>query len=235
MAYSDNWKSMSRIAIFFLVFITLGLAIFLALLGYMTIRSNLLSWFLLISGLIYFFGIIIVYWVRKVQFWQPRAKGDMVGEERNDWSFWFIVVGMIAMFYLPPIEYIFFTAILPRNLWMQVTGLFLIFFGSILFIWARRTLGDYYSGHVSVVEGQSLVQSGPYRFIRHPAYAGYILIAFGVTVGYSSLLGFIVIPLVLLPSVIYRLSVEDRLLAEHFGGQFEEYAERVSRLLPGLW
>lgn len=226
---------MSQLAIFFLIFITLGLAILLALLGYMTIRSNLLGWFLLVSGSIYFYGVIIVYWVRRIRFWRPRAKGNIAEEERNDWSFWFIVAGMIAIFYFPPVEYIFFTAVLPRNFWMQVTGLFLIFFGSILFIWARRTLGNCYSGHVSVVEGQPLVQSGPYRFIRHPAYAGYILIACGVAVGYSSLFGFVVIPLVLLPSVIYRLSVEDRLLAEHFGGQFKEYAERVSRLIPGLW
>lgn len=226
---------MSRYAIFFLVFITLGLAILLALLGYMTIQSNLLGWFLLISGSICFFGIIIVYWVRRIRFWRPRAKGDMVREERDDWSFWFIVVGMIAMFYLPPVEYIFFTAVLPRNFWMQITGLLLIFFGSTLFIWAHRTLGNYYSGHVSVVEGQPLVQRGPYRFVRHPAYAGYLLIALGVAFGYSSLAGFVVIPALLLPSVIYRLSVEDKILAEHFGMQFKEYAGKVARLIPGIW
>lgn len=54
---------MNRFAVFFLVFITLGLAILLALLGAATIRSNLLGWFLLVTGLIYFFGVIIVYWI----------------------------------------------------------------------------------------------------------------------------------------------------------------------------
>lgn len=226
---------MGQLAIFFLIFITLGLAILLALLGYMTIRSNLLGWFLLVSGAVYFFGVVIVYWMRGIRFWRPRAKGNMVREERNDWSFWFIVAGMVAIFYLPPVEYVLLSTVLPRNFWMQITGLFLIFFGSILFIWARRTLGNWYSGHVSVVEGQPLVQSGPYCFIRHPAYAGYILIACGVAVGYSSLLGFVVIPLILLPSVIYRLSVEDRLLAEHFGEEYRQYAKKVARLIPRIW
>jgi len=226
---------MSRIAIFFLVVITLGLSLLLSFLGLATIKSNLLGWFLLVSDLVYFFGVIIVYWVRRIRFWRPRAKGEIVKEEKNDWSFWMIVAGMIAVFYLPPVEYLYFKTILPQTIWMQITGWILILCGSALFIWARRVLGNYYSGHVSVVDGQPLVQNGPYRFIRHPAYAGYMLIALGVTLGYSSLAGLVIIPVLLLPSVIYRLSVEDKLLAEHFGGQFKKYADKVARLIPGIW
>lgn len=226
---------MGRIAIFFLVVITLGLALLLSFLGFVTIKSNLLGWFLLITGLIYFFGVIVVYWIRRIRFWRPQAKGEIVKEERDDWSFWIIVAGMIAAFYLPPIEYLYLKGILPQNVWMQIAGWILILLGSVLFVWARRSLGKYYSGHVSVVDGQSLVKSGPYRFIRHPAYAGYVLLALGITVGYSSLAGLVLIPVLLLPSVIYRLSVEDKLLAEHFGDQFKEYTNKTARLIPGVW
>lgn len=226
---------MSPLAIFFLVFCALGLAFVIGWLGWATVQTNLMGWFLLLVGGAYLVGVVVVYWFRRERFWGPRAGGAMLKEENKDSSFWWIVVGMIAAFFLPPIEYLFLPAILPRVLWMEIAGLTLVLFGSLLFIWARRTLGNYYSGHVSVVDGQPLVQDGPYRYIRHPAYAGYLWITFGIALGFSSLTGFIVVPLVLLPSVIYRLSVEDRLLAEHFGGQFKEYADRVSRLLPGLW
>jgi len=226
---------MSRAAIFFLVVMTWGLAILLALSGWATIQSNLLGWFLLITGSIYFFGVIVVYWIRGIRFWRPRAKGEMIEEERDDWSFWFIAIGMIAAFYLPPIEYLCFTVVLPRGVWMQIAGLLLIFFGSVLFIWARRALGKFYSGHISVLEGQQLVQNGPYRFIRHPAYAGYLLITLGLALGYSSLTGFAAILFVLLPSVIYRIRVEDKLLAEHFGAPFKDYARTTNRLIPGVW
>lgn len=226
---------MSRAAIFFLVVATLALAVLLAWLGLATLPSNLLGGFLLVTGLVYFFGVVIVYWVRRIRFWRPRAEGEMVKEERDDGSFWFIVVGMIAAFYLSPIEYFFFNATLPRAFWMQVAGLCLIFIGSGLFIWARRTLGYFYSGHLSVIEGQQLIQGGPYRFIRHPAYAGYLLIVLGLALGYSSLAGFAAILFLLLPSVIYRIRVEDKLLAEHFGAQFNDYARRIQCLLPGIW
>ena len=226
---------MSGMAIFFLVVITLGLSLLLSFLGWMTIRTNLVGWFLFITGWIYFFGVVIVYWIRKIPFWRSQEKGKTINEEQDDWSFWLIVVSMIAVFYLPPIEYLYFRTVSVSTPAMQIIGLILVFFGSGLFIWARRVLGKYYSGHVSVLEGQPLVQSGPYRFIRHPAYAGYLLIASGITCGYSSLTGLLLIPLLLLPSVIYRLSVEDKLLAEHFGDHFGEYARKTARLIPGVW
>jgi protein-S-isoprenylcysteine O-methyltransferase Ste14 len=228
-------KAMSRVAIFFLVVITLGLSSLLSLLGLATIQTNLLGWFLFISGLIYFFGTVIVYWIRGIRFWLPRAKGELLREEQSDWSFWCIVIGMIAAFYLPPMEYLFFKAVLPRAVWMQITGLLLIFFGSVLFIWARRTLKYFYSGHLSVVEDQQLVQNGPYRFIRHPAYTGYLLITLGLAFGYSSFAGLTAILLLVLPSMIYRIYVEDKLLSDHFNTQFDEYARKTKRLFPGIW
>jgi protein-S-isoprenylcysteine O-methyltransferase Ste14 len=226
---------MNRWAVFFLVFVTVGLSILLFILGWITAKINLLGWFLMVTGFVYFFGMISVYWIRRIKFWQPRSDGKLLREERDDWSFWFIVVGMVAVFYLPPVEYLLWPAILPRLVSMEIMGLFIIISGSVLFVWARRTLGNFYSGHVSLVEGQQLVQSGPYRFIRHPAYAGYILIALGLFLGYSSIAGVAALLFLLLPSIIYRLRVEDKLLAEHFGADFDEYAARVARLIPGMW
>src|SRR3990172_3889337 len=226
---------MNRAAIFFLVVFALGLAFIIGWLGWATAQTNLLGWFLLLVGAAYLVGVVIVYWFRKERFWGPRAGGAMMKEENTDRSFWLIVIGMIAVFFMPPIEYLFLPAVLPRVEWVQVTGLTLIVFGSALFIWARRALGKFYSGHVSVGEGQPLVQNGPYRFILYPAYAGFMLIALGISLGYSSLAGLAAILFLLLPSVIYRLRVEDKLLAEYFGAQFDEYAVKVARLVPGVW
>jgi protein-S-isoprenylcysteine O-methyltransferase Ste14 len=226
---------MNRLAIFFLVVITLGLSILLSLLGWLTIPANLLGWFLLISGLIYFFGIIVVYWVRGIRFWRPRAAGGLVQQEQSDGSFWVIVLGMIPAVYLPPVEYLYISRLIPRTLGMQILGLLIIALGACLFIWARRTLGNFYSGHLSIVEGQPLVIHGPYHLIRHPAYAGYLMIALGLSIGYSSIVGLVIVLCLLLPSVIYRIRVEDRLLAEHFGSQFMDYADKTSRLIPGVW
>lgn len=226
---------MNGITSFFLVVVTLGLSLLLSLLGWLTIQTNWLGWFLLISGLIYFLGVIVVYWIRGIQFWHPRAVGELLKQEPTDRSFWAIVLGMIPAFYFPPLEYLYFDAMLPRTRAMQILGLFIIVLGSILFVWARRVLGKFYSGHLSVVEGQPLIQHGPYRFIRHPAYAGYILIALGLSIGYASISGLLTILCLLIPTVIYRIHVEDAVLAEHFGNRFKRYAQSTKSLLPYVW
>jgi protein-S-isoprenylcysteine O-methyltransferase Ste14 len=226
---------MSRVAVLFLMIVAPALAICLALLGVETLRTNLLGWFLFLTGIMYAAGIVIVGYVRKVRFWEPQFSDDVTREERGDRSFWLITLGMIAVFYLSPLEYIYIAALLPRTVWVEGFGMVLVLLGSALFVWARRALGVNYSGHVSVKRGQELVQSGPYRIIRHPAYTGYLLMALGIAIGYSSIAGLAAILVFLLPSLLYRVKVEEKFLSEHFGESYRRYAGRTKRLIPGIW
>jgi membrane glycosyltransferase len=100
---------------FFLAVIVPALAIFLVLMGVATLRSNPLGWFLTLVGAVFTVGILIDYCVHKKYFWEPRLTGATVQEEHGDRSFWFITAGMLAVFYLPPLEYLFMVAILPRT------------------------------------------------------------------------------------------------------------------------
>ncbi|HLO29080.1 MAG TPA: isoprenylcysteine carboxylmethyltransferase family protein, partial [Anaerolineales bacterium] len=153
----------------------------------------------------------------------------------GDLSFWMTTFAMMAVFYLSPLEYMYLTVQLPRTSLMELVGVALVVFGIVLFVWARRTLGENYSGHLSTKQGQRLIETGPYRIIRHPAYTGFLLMALGLALGYSSLVGIAAILLALLPSMIYRIRIEEKLLAEHFGTQFYKYADKTKRLIPGIW
>jgi protein-S-isoprenylcysteine O-methyltransferase Ste14 len=226
---------MSRSAIFFLLVIAPALAIVMVLLGVETIPTNPLGWFLFLMGIAYSAGVVIVYWVRRERFWEARAGGTMVQEETGDRSYWLIVAGMLATFYIPPFEYLFFAGILPRTDWIKTTGVILVILGVILFVWARRVMRAFYSGHVSVLKGQRLVQSGPYHVIRHPAYAGYLLMAIGVGIGYSSIAGQAAILFLLLPGLMYRMNMEEKLLLAQFGDEYRDYLRRTKRLIPGVW
>jgi protein-S-isoprenylcysteine O-methyltransferase Ste14 len=226
---------MSRIAIFFLLFITPLLAAMLGWLGLATLRTNLMGGFLLLVGIGYILGLGIVYWIRKEQFWKSNLKGPVVQEEKGDLSYWLIIPGMLITFFVSPIEYLFFPYFSTLSNWLKVSGLILVVLGVIIFVWARKALGSSYSGHVSVQVELQLVQSGPYHIIRHPAYLGYLLMSLGISLGYLSLVGLFSIPVFLLPGLIYRIRVEDKLLSRHFGNLFQEYATRTARLFPGIW
>ncbi len=118
---------------------------------------------------------------------------------------------------------------------MSTLGVGLVIFGAALFVWARRSLKTGYSGHLSVKTGQTLVQSGAYGSIRHPAYAGYLMMALGISLGYASLVGIILVLTVLLPSLVYRIKVEEKLLTGHFGAAYQQYMRKTKRLIPGIW
>ncbi len=126
-------------------------------------------------------------------------------------------------------------AVLPRNLWMQIAGIVLILAAITLHVWVRAHLRGLYSGHVEVVAGHTLVQSGPYRCIRHPGYAGFLLMAIGLALGFSSLIGLAAVPCLLLPGLACRMKIEEALLSEQFGEQYRDYAGKSKRLIPGIW
>lgn len=225
---------MSRPAVIFLVVFFPLLALLLAWLGWLSLKSNLLGWVLLGFGLLYFFGIVIVAWIRRRAFWNQQTSKDVIQEEKGDRSFWLVSLGFLG-FFLAPLEYLYLPHRAPNPIGLQIIGLVLILCGFILAAWSRRLLRGSYSGHLSVTESQSLVQAGPFRVIRHPAYAGFLLINFGIVLGYSSLLGMIAFLLLNIPGVIYRIHVEEKLLLNQFGQEYLDYSKRTSRIIPGVW
>ena len=226
---------MNRVTIFFLVIISPLLAIGLAFLGWKTLPANWMGCFLILAGLVYFFGVLIVYWLRGRKFWLQPDGSKQVVEEKGDRSFWLIAPGMFIPFVISPLEFLYFPTWIPDSILQQIAGLSLEVLGGVLFIWARRTLKSAYSGHLTVTETQTLVQVGPYQFIRHPAYASFILMTLGIGLGYSSLIGLLAVPFLVIPGLVFRIRVEDRLLAQSFGQQFQDYSRRIARLIPGIW
>jgi protein-S-isoprenylcysteine O-methyltransferase Ste14 len=145
------------------------------------------------------------------------------------------VPGFIAAFFWPPIEYLYLPALLPRVEAMPAVGAVVIGLGLALRAWTRWALGRMYSAQVQVQTAHRLVREGPYRFVRHPGYAGFVLMALGLALGFSSLGGLLAIPALLLPGLAYRMRVEEQLLTEQFGDEYGAYARATARLIPGLW
>lgn len=97
---------------------------------------------------------------------------------------------------------------------------------------AIRTLGRFYSHHVMRQDGHQVVTSGPYRVIRHPAYAGMITAHVGFVVFFLSPVSAVALVL-LVAAVIYRILVEEGPLWVIPG--YPDYATGRARLLPGVW
>ncbi len=82
---------------------------------------------------------------------------------------------------------------------------------------------------------QELVTAGPYRLIRHPGYAGSLLVWIGYALGAGSWAAAILISLVLGGAYLYRIAAEERMLRAEFGATYQMYQQRTWRLIPGLF
>jgi protein-S-isoprenylcysteine O-methyltransferase Ste14 len=98
-------------------------------------------------------------------------------------------------------------------------------------IWAFKTLGENYSQDILIKKNHQLITKGPFRIIRHPQYISQILIDLG---GAAATLSYIVAPIAVIqiPFILLRASVEDKLMAKHFGDEFSSYKKKSGFVLP---
>ncbi len=119
--------------------------------------------------------------------------------------------------------------------WHTAAGLVLMALGLGLRSWAVLVLGGYFRLTVEVDANQTVVDRGPYRLIRHPSYAGLLLL----TTGYGLVLGnwMSIAVLLALPAIalVRRIVVEEAELSGVMGRPYGDYRARTHRLLPGIW
>lgn len=124
----------------------------------------------------------------------------------------------------------------PQLPWpVHAVGLAGIALGQGLFTWAM-VANPFFSTAVRIQteRGHRVAAGGPYRYVRHPGYVGYILSWVATALALGSLWALIPVGLVACLMVI-RTALEDRTLLEELDG-YREYAARVRyRLLPGVW
>jgi protein-S-isoprenylcysteine O-methyltransferase Ste14 len=102
-------------------------------------------------------------------------------------------------------------------------------------LWSIHTLGRYFRGVVHVQEDHRVIQHGPYRILRHPAYAGVLLAVVGLSLLLNNILAIVILLACVFGGVYYRIRVEEHVLTTELGAAYATYAARTSRLVPGVW
>jgi protein-S-isoprenylcysteine O-methyltransferase Ste14 len=102
-----------------------------------------------------------------------------------------------------------------------------------LMAWARFTFGRRSFHAAANPTAGGLVNSGPYRWLRHPIYAAVLYFA------WAGALSHLALPTVLLAGLVtvglgYRMFAEERMVAARYP-EYRDYAGRTRRLIPGMW
>jgi len=126
-------------------------------------------------------------------------------------------------------------AILVGRLAFFVAGIVLMVLGIVLRAWAVIALGRNFTVYVQVRDEQPVVDSGPYRLLRHPSYTGLLLVCLGIGLALGNWLALVVVVVLPTAVILVRIRVEERALLAGIGEPYRRFMATRKRLIPWVW
>lgn len=120
-------------------------------------------------------------------------------------------------------------------IWVSWLGIALLVLGVVFRQYAITVLGRFFSPVIQIQQDHRLVESGPYRYLRHPTYTGLLLAFYGAGLALGNwiiLVTFVVLPTI---AILRRIRVEEEMLVAHFGKEYEDYKSRTNKLIPFIF
>jgi protein-S-isoprenylcysteine O-methyltransferase Ste14 len=174
--------------------------------------------------------VLIALGLRVGEMW--RKQGTERGQTSMLWSFYALVgvgavvyAGAVLEFYFVPRTYHLALGLMGMVLYGMAVGLRLA---------AIRALGRHWSLHIEIRERHPLIQEGPYRWIRHPAYASFVLETAGVPLVANAWWSLLIAVVVYVPLLCWRIQREERALVAKLGDVYRHYQREVGMLLPRI-
>jgi protein-S-isoprenylcysteine O-methyltransferase Ste14 len=151
------------------------------------------------------------------------------------WRWYIPVVLLPVEWLLPPTLIAFRVGEIEAGWWsVRAVGLAVGLTGAVLLVWASALLGRFLMHEAAVREDHALIASGPYRFVRHPVYTGYLALLLGSGVASLNVCLWLLWPVSLL-GILIQAAAEEQLLRAQFGQDYERYLGRTGRLVPRFW
>jgi len=114
-------------------------------------------------------------------------------------------------------------------------GMALIAIGLMIRVHSILTLKQFFTYSVAKVENQQIVETGLYKFIRHPGYLGQLIIFIGISTAISNWLSILVMMIPITLGYLHRINVEEKFMIEQMGEDYLNYQERTKRIIPMIY
>jgi protein-S-isoprenylcysteine O-methyltransferase Ste14 len=194
--------------------------------------SNAPRWLMFPRGMMIAIALICFFSI----YWSAAAKNSAPTQSSESaWSrrLHLIVLNSAVLLLIFPVPGLT-RRFLPASRILTAAGLAVEIAGILFAFWARRHLGRNWSGEVRIATGHQLIRSGPYKTIRHPIYTGVLAMYAGVMLvsgQIHALLAFLII------TVTYwrKLRLEEKILSENFGPDWDSWRRATWALVPPLF
>jgi len=176
-------------------------------------------------------------WIVFIAFWIVSAfsvKKTRAQQPIRDRLLYLVLTAVVAVLLNGSVRVIHWDrAVLPHTFARGILADLLVLVGLCVAIWARVTLGGNWSARVTLKEEHELVQRGPYRVVRHPIYAGLLLMILGTAILGGQVSGFVAVA-ICFGGFWMKLRQEEALLTKHLPG-YSEYMHHTKALVPFIF
>jgi len=165
---------------------------------------------------------------------QPKYDIEKNDVNKNDGSsILMILLAVMACLFISVFEYGYISNTkVSIESQSSYIGLFLIIFGFGFRYYSIRVLGRFFTSKVKIQIDHELIETGPYRYLRHPSYLGAWLGIIGVAILLQSAYGVLACVLIFFPAYVYRISCEEKALIEKFPNTYPSYQRRTWKMFP---
>jgi protein-S-isoprenylcysteine O-methyltransferase Ste14 len=164
---------------------------------------------------------------------QRRMRGGPTAEKDPVQKIIMVIasLGFIGLLVVPALDHRFAWSQMPPV--MALAGEVLVGTGWLAIFFVFRE-NSFTSATIELAPDQQVISTGPYALVRHPMYAGALVMLLGIPIALGSWWGILVVA-AMLPALIWRLFEEEKFLARNLAG-YVEYQNRVRyRLIPKVW
>jgi len=187
------------------------------------------------TALVVVFWVVFYLWLGS-ELWIGYRHRAATGVAKQDFGSRFAVIGSVWATVAAGIGLAFWfpdAAITSGRTALFVFGTILMLAGMALRWYSIQALGASFTVDVATRPGQEVMQSGPYRWVRHPSYTGGLVTLLGILLCCLNLASLAAI-VVAVAGYAYRIRVEERALATDLGPAYRDYMRRTKRLIPFL-
>lgn len=162
---------------------------------------------------------------------QPDMELFGAGKTKEDNNSAMVLMWTFVLCMLAPMLLRYYAGVFVWNPTLIGVGLGISVFGLAFRIYAIRYLGKQFTTKVKIVDDHELINTGPYKYMRHPSYTGTMLLILGNALMYGSIWIAILITLAMYLGYQYRIKHEEKALIAHFGEKYIQYKQTTRAFL----
>jgi protein-S-isoprenylcysteine O-methyltransferase len=179
--------------------------------------------------------LLTIFWIGELIFVRAR-RANKYAEQKDQGSLrWIILVIFGSVICGKLAKMLFPQATLEALLQLAPVGIAIFLCGVVLRWTSVIYLGRFFTIDVAIAPDQKVIDTGPYRHIRHPSYTGLIMIFLGMGICTGNAIAVVIYVLPMVFALLHRIAIEEAALSDAFGSRYTDYLGRTKRLIPFMY